>query len=322
MKKYRFSIYIISLLAFVISPVCNSVYGQYTGNLPAMAQPIADNYTHDQTQIGHYFSVNYNGTTSADRASYSLLFGGNNEIFRVAQNGTLALIGSPLGIGKYPAFNLYTKDREYRASINGENDNLNLIAKNQMKFRVNTSHNIVSLSNNNVSIYENLEMTKNDVVLRFGLDNNKAYGWIGTTSTTGCYFGAGGHATMYMDDSYRVYIGPTSTEVATIKAELKNKYRLFVYGGVLSEDLAIAPKATWSDFVFEKNYNLRPLTEVEQFIKVNKHLPDVPSAKEVAEDGYSQHDVNKALLQKVEELTLYVIEQQKRINELEAKINK
>jgi len=98
--------------------------------------------------------------------------------------------------------------------------------------------------------------------------------------------------------------------------ELKNKYGMFVYKGILSEDYAIAPKSTWADFVFSRNYNLKPLKEVESFIAENEHLPDVPSAAQVAEEGYSQHDMNKVLLQKIEELTLYIIKQQKEIEEL------
>ena len=78
----------------------------------------------------------------------------------------------------------------------------------------------------------------------------------------------------------------------------------------------ISPKSTWADFVFSRNYNLKPLKEVESFIAENEHLPDVPSAAQVAEEGYSQHDMNKVLLQKIEELTLYIIKQQKEIEEL------
>lgn len=89
--------------------------------------------------------------------------------------------------------------------------------------------------------------------------------------------------------------------------------------GVLAEDLSIAPISSWADFVFQKDYFLRPLSEVEQFIKEEKHLPDVPSAQKVAEDGYSQHEMNKVLLQKVEELTLYVIELEKQVKDLKAK---
>ena len=90
--------------------------------------------------------------------------------------------------------------------------------------------------------------------------------------------------------------------------------------GILSEDLAIAPKSAWADFVFNKDYNLRKLAEVEEFISENNHLPDVPSAKQVADEGYSQHDMNKVLLQKIEELMLYTIKQEKKIAALETEL--
>jgi hypothetical protein len=67
------------------------------------------------------------------------------------------------------------------------------------------------------------------------------------------------------------------------------------------------------DYVFEKNYNLRTLAELEEFINTNKHLPNIPSAKEIKDKGtLSVSDLNLKLLEKVEELTLYVIEQNKR----------
>lgn len=72
----------------------------------------------------------------------------------------------------------------------------------------------------------------------------------------------------------------------------------------------------WSDFVFAPDYELMPLDEVERFVGENGHLPDVPSEAEVRSDGYSQHEMNKALLRKIEELTLHVIRQQKEIEAL------
>ena len=72
----------------------------------------------------------------------------------------------------------------------------------------------------------------------------------------------------------------------------------------------------WPDYVFDKSYNLMPLFETEQYIQANGHLPNVPSAAEVEADGMSVGEMNKVLLQKVEELTLYVIELQKQIDEL------
>ena len=73
----------------------------------------------------------------------------------------------------------------------------------------------------------------------------------------------------------------------------------------------------WSDFVFKEDYSLRTLEEVETFIAKNNHLPDVPSEKEVLEKGVKLGEMDAILLQKIEELTLYILKQEKRINELE-----
>ena len=63
-----------------------------------------------------------------------------------------------------------------------------------------------------------------------------------------------------------------------------------------------------------------PLKELEQYIKQNKHLPNVPTQDEISKDGMDVYEMNAVLLKKLEELTLYVIEQQKQIDELENKI--
>jgi hypothetical protein len=68
------------------------------------------------------------------------------------------------------------------------------------------------------------------------------------------------------------------------------------------------------------NYNLMPLKELEQYILKNKHLPNVPTQDEISKDGMDVYEMNTILLKKVEELTLYVIEQQKQIVELENEI--
>lgn len=319
MKKH---ILIASIFMIVFAD--SFVYGQYTGNLPVMATPLESNYTHEQTLKGHYFLMNYQGTTPEDKATYSFLFAGNNEVFRICQNGTLALMGSYVGVGKYPALNFYSPARIYLASITGKNNYLNLISNTSLKIFANKTEEVATFAQDQITFNKNLTLSREGGVnLSVGLDGTKSYGWIGTSSANGCYLGAAGYAALFLDVDKNVYVGGIlGADVATFKTELTDKYSLFVKEGVLSEDFAIAPIGSWSDFVFEKDYNLRPLTEVEQFIKVNKHLPDVPSAKQVAEEGYSQHEVNKALLQKVEELTLYVIEQQKKIEELEAKIAK
>lgn len=72
----------------------------------------------------------------------------------------------------------------------------------------------------------------------------------------------------------------------------------------------------WPDFVFAPGYKLKPLTEVEQFIADNGHLPDVPSAEEVTANGVALGESQAMLLKKIEELTLYVIQLDKENREL------
>lgn len=73
----------------------------------------------------------------------------------------------------------------------------------------------------------------------------------------------------------------------------------------------------WADYVFAKNYKLMPLNDVESFIATNKHLPNIPSAKEIEEKGLDIGAVQSKQMEKIEELTLYIIELNKRISELE-----
>ena len=75
-----------------------------------------------------------------------------------------------------------------------------------------------------------------------------------------------------------------------------------------------------ADYVFKSDYNLMSLNDVEKYVKTNSHLPDIPSAEEITKNGFKMGEMQNKLLQKVEELTLYVIEQQKKIDELEKKL--
>lgn len=74
----------------------------------------------------------------------------------------------------------------------------------------------------------------------------------------------------------------------------------------------------WPDYVFGKDFRIMSLAETEEYIKSNGHLPGVPSASEIEEDGLSLGEMNRLLMQKVEELTLHIIEPQKQVDELKA----
>jgi hypothetical protein len=99
-------------------------------------------------------------------------------------------------------------------------------------------------------------------------------------------------------------------------------YMLAVAGKIHAEEVMVEYADDWYDFVFENNYQLPDLSELESFVKKNKHLPDVPSAKEVSENGINLGEMNGILLKKVEELTLYIIEQQKEIEKLKKAVAK
>jgi hypothetical protein len=98
---------------------------------------------------------------------------------------------------------------------------------------------------------------------------------------------------------------------------LNSGYDLYVEGGIRATSVKVDAYANWPDFVFESSYDLLSLKETEQYIQENKHLPGVPSAAEVTEEGIELAEMNAILLQKIEELTLHLIEMQKQFNQLQ-----
>ena len=99
-----------------------------------------------------------------------------------------------------------------------------------------------------------------------------------------------------------------------------NTYRLIVQDGIITEKVKVALKTTadWADYVFEPSYQLMPLDKVESFIKENKHLPNVPSAEDMSKNGLDVSQTSAKLMEKIEELTLYMIEMNKEIKALKA----
>lgn len=94
-------------------------------------------------------------------------------------------------------------------------------------------------------------------------------------------------------------------------AEQRN---LYVNGAVQTRKLTVT-QTKWPDYVFDSSYHLRPLNQVEQYIRQHKHLPEVPSEAAVAQEGLNVGDNQAILLKKIEELTLYIIQQNERLNE-------
>ncbi|WP_147421013.1 hypothetical protein [Sphingobacterium siyangense] len=98
--------------------------------------------------------------------------------------------------------------------------------------------------------------------------------------------------------------------------------KLAVDGNILAKEIKVKTDITVPDYVFEPDYELNSLAYIADYVKTNKHLPEIPSAKEIKKDGLDLAEMNLLLLKKVEELTLHAIENEKKRNELEAKVSK
>jgi hypothetical protein len=98
-------------------------------------------------------------------------------------------------------------------------------------------------------------------------------------------------------------------------------YKLAVSGKVICEELKVSLTGNWPDYVFDNGYKRPSLTELKNFIENNKHLPNIPSAKEVENNGITVGDMQKRMMEKIEELTLYIIELQQQIDDLKTQKN-
>ncbi|MCX6319855.1 MAG: hypothetical protein NTW29_21430 [Bacteroidetes bacterium] len=98
-------------------------------------------------------------------------------------------------------------------------------------------------------------------------------------------------------------------------------YQLSVDGKIIAEEVKVQLSTSWPDYVFADDYRLMPIEDLEKSIRANKHLPNIPSAAEVtAEKGIQLGEMNRKLVEKVEELTLYIIQLKKENNALESRL--
>jgi hypothetical protein len=119
----------------------------------------------------------------------------------------------------------------------------------------------------------------------------------------------------------KVMIG--NVPAITSGSSLDNNYSLYVEKGIITERTTIAlasDPTNWSDYVFDKDYKLPKLTEVQSYISSYHHLPGVPSIDDVHCEGIDVAKMDATLLKKIEELTLYVLKQQNEIDALKSKL--
>ncbi len=153
------------------------------------------------------------------------------------------------------------------------------------------------------------------------LDENEIFfdgqtGNIGVIDQNDLRFHTDGEIRMEIEGTGAVNIG-----ARTITSGIHTDYQLAVDGKIVTTEIVVTNGPEWADYVFEDGYNLRSLDQVASFIKENKHLPEVPSACEVKANGVNMAEMDVALLKKIEELTLYALEQQAVIKDLKIRLD-
>ena len=202
---------------------------------------------HVRSAIGHKIYL-YDKVYFDDKYWTSLGPGRNNDpTINNANNNKMMRIGSNGGLGFWGT-----------AGVEA-NDNPQLAVKAN---EVSTTVPMSLLFDNHVNLFLGYAVNHDD-------------GWIGTYSNHGLHLGTNNGSALFISADRNLYVDLSHDDVSKIRAELKNKYRLFVKKGILSEDYAIAPNSSWSDFVFSKDYSLPTIYEVADFIQDNNHLSNI-----------------------------------------------
>ena len=143
---------------------------------------------------------------------------------------------------------------------------------------------------------------------------------VNTNATVGANLNVGNNSTT---GSLNVNTNATVNGEATVMQKMSigtatksPTYNLSVLGGIISDEVRVQLQP-WPDYVFEADYSLQPLSEVEKYVQAHKHLPGVVTAQDVAENGLDLGQSQQAQMEKIEELYLHLIAMEKRITALE-----
>ncbi|MFN3850484.1 MAG: hypothetical protein ACK4NY_13695 [Spirosomataceae bacterium] len=153
----------------------------------------------------------------------------------------------------------------------------------------------------------------------------------GSSFGTAVFKGTTHYTHFHFDTNEDTYIrgGKNTSNVILSDVETSGKvgigryptvYKLEVNGTIKSNEVIV--ETGWADYVFEDDYKLRSIEEMETFVKENKHLPNIPKASEIEKGGLKVGETNKAMMEKIEELALYIIQLKKEIDVLKYKTDK
>ncbi len=260
--------------------------------------------------------------------------------------GTHLAVDGNVGIGTVsPNYQLHIKDG---SGLRVQSSNAQIVfsdISNSLKLRMNNSGDLqlTNISDNSLCHFDNngnvgigttnpiesklvinhrsepgLSGNKTGALAIIGLNTELA---IGASSQTngGSWIQTRHKDSQYPASAYTLALNPLGGNVG-IGTSNTFGYKLAVNGTIGAKEVKVENTSAWPDYVFSDNYKLNDLNEIENFVKENKHLPDIPSAREVEENGIQLGEMDAKLLQKIEELTLYMIEQNKKTETLIEKV--
>jgi len=177
---------------------------------------------------------------------------------------------------------------------------INGFDSNVEAMRIDDFNPLIQLQNNSVD-KAYLQVDGNDMVIATNSINTSGKVILRTNNTD----------RLFVDNAGNVSIGGTPPPPG---------YRLAVKGKIAATDFNVVASGSWPDYVFADDYKLRSLEETGAFIKAHKHLPNIPAAAVVEKEGFALGEMQKLMLEKIEELTLYLIEANKSIQSLQKEV--
>ena len=219
--------------------------------------------------------------------------GWNGLSYKAKNSNTTYALGASSD-GKYTVINKQNTNDGYLGFRVGNQDKM--VISNDGKVGIGTT------TPNGELQFKNTQLNKKIVLWEDGANDHQFYG-LGINTSALRYQSNGDHVFYSANDA-------TSS---------KETLRVYKTGGIKT-DKVVLNISTFPDYVFEEKYNLKPLEEVAKYIRENKHLPNVPSEKEVVANGLNIGEMNVKMVEKIEELTLYTIEQNEKIKSQETLI--
>ncbi len=264
------------------------------------------------------------GTSNADRMvlshspsfpSYGLQYSDSQDVFYFLGNGEKVL---SIALGsKRVAINTDISS-SFRLGVNG---NVHIISGFEASLTQNGYLQTGSTNDLNLVMDDNeLTARNNGTASPLFLQPNQGNTIIGSTSDWGSSLhvrnSPGMNALRVQVDGATEFLVDSTGQVIVNGFNKKAGYELNVDGQIVCEEVLVQNSTNWPDYVFDEDYDLPSLLEVEAHIAEYSHLPNVPSAAQIEKDGILLAEMDKTILRKVEELTLYMIQQSKEIEKL------